>query len=322
MFNSLDKKLIFFQNLSVMTGTGMAFSRSLRILAGHEDIGELAEIAAEMQKSLESGNTLTEAMKDYREFKSFGVRLIESGEKGGNLEAVLTQITVWLEHQLRMKRLFLSGIMLPVTIFHAAVFIIPVPAFVLGKITLTGYCMQTIGLLLTLYLLLAGIIYLSSLLLKKKPVRAFVFSVIRHTPVVGGLLSKIDLYRFTLSYSILYQSGIDTVQALKISQDTIILDYIREAIGAAVSSVKSGKTISSGFQTNESIPLHMLNMWKTGEESGALDEMLTKIIENFEDEIQRTMATVVFWIPKFVYLGIIIYIACVYLTMASAVFSR
>ncbi len=294
---------VFSRQFATMINSGLSLTKSLNILAEQTDNPTLAETISEIQKDVEAGQTLSDAIGKHDSiFSSLFINMVKAGETGGVLDDVLLRVAEHHESEVSLKAKIKSAMTYPIVMFAMSMIILfamltfVVPVFVGMFESLGGDLpLPTKVLVVTSdfirgfwYLLIAGVMGLRYGIksYKKTAHGRLAFDKLRlRLPVFGELTSKLAIARFTRTFGTLISSGVPILQALEIVSATAGNEVVSKAIKATRVSIKEGETIAKPLAQSPIFPPMVVQMISVGEETGALDTMLEKIAEFYEDEV-------------------------------------
>jgi len=332
---------IFARLLSTMINAGLPILRSLRIIVKQTENPHLAEVLQEVAKMVEEGYSLSYAMGQHpKVFSSLIVSLIKSGEESGSLDIVLDRIAKDLEREIEIRQNVQAGIRYPVIILSAAFIIVtlvmwlvvpqfveifrsmnaklPVPTMVLIKISeVVRHGMP--------FIIVGGVLlFFASKFASNFPAwQRFLDKIALKTPVFGFLLRRIALSRFSRTFSILLKSGVPIIKSLTVVEETVGNAVIAFAVSKAKISIKEGERISYPLEETGEFPPMVIDMIAVGEETGALDDMLVKISEFYDREVDYTIDAFTTMIEPVLitFMGVVIgfIVVSLYLPLFSAI---
>jgi type IV pilus assembly protein PilC len=298
---------IFSRLLSTMINAGLPILRSLRIIVKQTENPHLAEVLQEVAKMVEEGYSLSYAMGQHpRVFDTLIVSLIKSGEESGSLDIVLDRIAKDMEREMEIRQNVQAGIRYPVIILTAAFIIVslvmwlvvpqfveifrsmnavlPMPTRILIKIS----DVFRHGMPIIIVLVLAFVV--AAKYAGNFPVWNRLLDALRlRLPVFGYLLRRIALSRFARTFAILLKSGVPIIKSLTVVEDTVGNAVIAAAVAKAKVSIKEGERISYPLEETGEFPPMVIDMIAVGEETGALDDMLQKISDFYDREVDYTI---------------------------------
>jgi type IV pilus assembly protein PilC len=297
---------VFSRQFATMINSGLSLLRALTILTQQTENKELARILGEVRNDIETGSSLSVAMAKHPDcFPPLMVNMCKAGEVGGFLDSVLLQIAENYEAEVKLRGKVKAAMTYPVVVFILAIlmaivmliFIVPVFASMFDGLGAelplpTRVLVGLSGLLKTLapllvILLVAGVITAGKV--KNKPqVRNVVDPLKLKTPVFGELFRKIALSRFARNLGTMMKSGVPILQSLDIVADTTGNVVLARAIRDVQESVRSGEPLAAPLANHPVFPPMVVQMMSVGEDTGALDTMLMKIADFYDQEVEAT----------------------------------
>jgi len=294
---------IFSRQFATMINSGLSLTKSLNILAEQTENPTLAEVITGIQKDVEAGQTLSDAIGRHDQvFSSLFINMVKAGETGGVLDDVLVRVAEHHEGEVTLKAKIKSAMTYPVVMFIMSMLILfamltfVVPVFVGMFASLGGDLPLPTKVLVALsgfirgfwYLLIAGVMglrYAIKTYKKTTQGRMTIDKLKLRLPVFGNLNSKLAIARFTRTFGTLVTSGVPILQALEIVSATSGNEVVSKAIKATRVSIKEGETIAKPLAQSPIFPPMVVQMISVGEETGALDTMLQKIADFYEEEV-------------------------------------
>ena len=340
-----DKMLaVFTRQLATMIDAGLPLVQSLEILAMQQEHKAFQEVLTSIKDDVESGSTFAAALGRHpKVFNDLYVNLVVAGEEGGILDNILLRLSNYIEKAVALKKKVKSAMVYPAAIVGVAVLVVAVlliyviPVF--EKMFLSaGQSLPTLTLiivgmskLLKQYFLffVAAVVVLVFLLrryYKTDGGRHVIDSFLLKVPVFGMLFRKIAIARFSRTLSTLVSSGVPILDSLNIVAKTAGNIIVQDAIMKARSSISEGETIAEPLARADVFPPMVTQMISVGESTGALDNMLGKIADFYDEEVDTTVATLTSLMEPFlmIFLGgtigtIVIAMYLPIFNMASAV---
>ena len=308
---------MIYHDLAVLLDAGIPILKALNIIHQGRK-GRMKIIFSRISQSVSKGKTIAESMTEHpKAFAQLDLMLIKSAELSAELPNCLKMLSNWHEFTTRLKRIFIAGCIYPLTILHIAIFIVPAPSLILGKISLSEYLIRIATALGFIYLLVAIPLILYRLTPNTGIFRRIMDASILRIPVLGQGIRELSICRYCKGFHMLYKAGIPiaqcAAQAFELTGNIIIAKIFKG--GAA--SVEAGNMTYEGF--TRKFPLDYLNIWKTGEETGELDKMSAKIAEISGDRADLLLTEVAKWLPRILYFLIIIILAIQILKQAGAI---
>jgi type IV pilus assembly protein PilC len=337
-----DKRLaIFTRQFSVMLDAGLPLVQCLEILGEQEENKAFRTMIQQTRQDVEQGSSLADAMARHpKAFDDLFVHMVAAGEAGGILDIILQRLSTYIEKIVKLKSQVKSALIYPasvITIAAAVVFLIlkfVIPTFaqlfaglgtempwitqvVVGSSRFVGRYFFWILLVLA-----AGVVFLNRWHKTEQGRRAIDGFLLR-IPVIGMLLRKIAVARFCRTLSTLTTSGVPILDGLEITAKTAGNAVIEDAVMAVRKSVEEGKTVSEPLAETKVFPPMVVQMINVGEQTGALDQMLSKIADFYEDEVDAAVEGMVKLIEPIMIaiLGVIIgvIVTAMYLPLYSVI---
>ena len=303
---TLKDLAVFSRQFATMVNSGLSLLRALNILVDQTENKELARVLGEVRNDIETGNSLSSGMAKHPDaFPPLMVNMCKAGEVGGFLDSVMLQIASNYEAEVKLKGKVKSAMTYPVVVLCIAVvavigmllFIVPVFQ---GLFTTLGGTLPaptrvlvalSAGLKLGIVPLIVSVIVgrIVWRKVKRKPeVRAVVDPLKLKLPVFGDLFQKIALTRFARNLGTMMQSGVPILQSLDIVAETTGNIVLERATRAVQESVRTGESLTKPLMEHPVFPPMVVQMMAVGEETGALDTMLHKIAEFYDQEVEST----------------------------------
>jgi type IV pilus assembly protein PilC len=299
---------IFTRQFSVMIDAGLPLVQCLEILAGQQENKMLQNVLTQTRASVEGGATLSAAMRQNEKvFDALYVNLVEAGEAGGILDTILQRLAMYIEKNVKLKRAVKSAMVYPVAVISVAAGVITlllwkvVPIFAtlflgLGVdlplptrivITLSNFVGSIFGLLIVVAI--AGIVVGLKFWYGTPQGRYILDAVLLKLPVLGILLRKIAVARFTRTLGTLISSGVPILEGLDITARTAGNAVVEKALMHVRKSLEAGKNLADPLKETEVFPGMVTQMIGVGEQTGAMDAMLQKIADFYEEEVDSAV---------------------------------
>ncbi len=300
----------FTRQLATLVDAGLPLLRGLRVLEKQEKNPTLKSVIADLALSIEGGSTFSEALAQHPKiFNRLYINMVKAGELGGVLEVVLTRLSEFMEKAQKIKGKVIAAMFYPVAVLIVATVILiilmvkVVPSFeqvFLGMAegaSLPAFTRLVLGIsraikdniLMTLGVVL--VIFIIFQIFKRTKFGRRVWDKFKlKMPVIGPVVSKIAISRFTRTLGTLISSGVPILQALTIVKETAGNVIVGNAVGDVHESVKEGETITAPLEASGVFPPMVISMVDVGEQTGALPEMLLKIADNYDDEVDNAVA--------------------------------
>jgi type IV pilus assembly protein PilC len=297
---------IFSRQFATMINAGLSLLRALNILAEQTDNSELARVLGEVRNDVETGNALSAAMQKHpKVFPPLMVNMTKAGEIGGFLDSVLLQVAENYEAEVKLRGKVKSAMTYPIVVLVMAllcvtamlIFIVPVFATMFKDLGATLPAPTRILVFMSEQMRTLAPIMLGSIIafffvwkrVKHKPqVRNVVDPMKLKAPVFGKLFQKIALSRFARNLGTMMKSGVPILQSLDIVADTTGNVVVGRAVRDVQESVRTGEALSKPLEQHSVFPPMVVQMMAVGEDTGALDTMLLKISEFYDQEVEAT----------------------------------
>jgi len=302
---------IFTRQLATLIDAGLPLLRSLTTLARQERNPVMRNTMTTLATSVEGGSTFSEALAQHPGiFNKLYVNMVKAGELGGVLEIVLTRLAEFQEKSQKIKGKVVAAMVYPIVVLVIAsgiltfllVFIVPkfqqIYKDALPGQELPGITMFVIGLSNLLvsqwYIVVGGIVALvvGFKIFSSIPAGAEIIDrVVLRLPIFGDLMSKTAISRFSRTLGTLISSGVPILQALNITRETAGNHVVANAIGKIHDSVKEGESVVGPMEASGVFPPMVTSMVQVGEETGQLPDMLVKVADVYEGEVDNVVAS-------------------------------
>ncbi len=305
----LKNLVVFTRQLATLSDAGLPLLRGLRILQKQEKLPALRDAISAMAESVEGGSTFAEAIGQHpKVFDKFFVNMIKAGEAGGALETVLTRLAEFMEKAQRLRNKVKGAMVYPVVVLVMAmailsfllIFVIPkfeeiftellegekLPAltqFVIGASNAMAHKGGWV---------LGGIaaLWFALRLFRKSALGGVVVDRLKlRAPVFGGLVRRTSIANFTRTLGTLMTGGVPILQALNIVREIAGNEVIAKAVTQIHDSVKEGESMVMPMEASGVFPGMVVSMVQVGEETGALPDMLMKIADTYDDEVDTAV---------------------------------
>jgi type IV pilus assembly protein PilC len=301
--------VIFTRQFATMVNSGLPLVQCLDILSKQSETAHFRSVISDVMHDVESGSTLSESLaRRPAAFDSLFVNMVDAGEAGGILDDILSRLATYLEKAEALKRKVKSAMTYPTVVLTVAVgatvfmllFIIPTFARIFadfgGELPLpTKIVMDMSNFLKGYWWLLAGVIVGAVTMIKRyyktASGRMRIDRMLLRMPILGEVLRKASIARFTRTLGTMISSGVPILTALDITARTAGNKVIEAAIIATKGSIGEGETIAAPLKESAVFPPMVVQMIAVGEETGALDKMLDKIAAFYDDEVNVAVDT-------------------------------
>jgi type IV pilus assembly protein PilC len=299
----------FTRQLATLVDAGLPLLRGLRVLEKQERNRTLKDILGELSLSIEGGSTFSEALAQHpKVFNRLFVNMVKAGELGGVLEVVLKRLAEFSEKAQKIKGKVKAAMFYPCAVMVVAVGILTLlMVFVIPKFKdvfsgmgmklpwFTDFVMSISDAvknhILTTMGVLAVVVVIFLVIINKSKMGRLIWDKFKlKVPVMGPVVSKVSIGRFTRTLGTLVSSGVPILQALTIVKETAGNVIIANAISGVHESVKEGETITAPLEASGVFPPMVVSMVDVGEQTGALPEMLLRIADNYDEEVDNAVA--------------------------------
>jgi len=308
---------LIYHDLAVLLDAGVPTLKSLNIIS--EGLkGRMKIIFSDLSKSVSQDNTFADSMaKHPKAFARLDLMLVKSAELSGELPNCFKMLSKWYEFKQRIKGILISGFMLPFMILHIMVFIVPLPALVLGKSSISEYLIGIATTLGSLYVFIGILLILYHSMPDTGIFRRLLDALTLRIPILGLAVRQLSICRYCRGFSMLYKAGLPIAQcarqATELTGNLIIADIFK----GAAASIEAGNSAYEGFSRR--LALDYLNLWQTGEEIGELDRMSSKIAEISGDRAELLFTEFAKWLPRLFYAMICLVMIIQILKQAGAI---
>jgi type IV pilus assembly protein PilC len=299
---------IFTRQFSVMIDAGLPLVQCLEILASQQENKMFQKVLTGTRASVEGGATLSAAMRQYpKVFDSLYVNMVEAGETGGILDTILQRLSSYIEKNVKLQRAVRSAMVYPVgvltvaggviilllwkvvpifaTLFAGLGVDLPLPTkIVIGMSNMIGSVFGLLALVAFVGMLVGLKVWYGT-----KQGRYAIDATILRLPVLGMLMRKIAVARFTRTLGTLIASGVPILEGLDITARTAGNAVVERALQQVRKSLEEGKSLTEPLKDSEVFPGMVTQMISVGEQTGAMDAMLSKIADFYEEEVDAAV---------------------------------
>lgn len=296
---------LFSRQMAAMLSAGVPVTRALATLAKQTTNPTLAAAITDIAKNVEGGGTLADAFAQYPKiFNKLFVSMIETGELGGILEQSLMSLSVQIQKEKNLKDNIKSAVSYPknvgmfaiILLIAMLVFMVPMFQKMIPDTTpvngLTAAIFKMSGSLRTkwyLWILVIGALIGVGILIKRSPPAHRIWENNKlRMPMFGDFITKMCVARFCRTFATLISGGVTAVEALQSAGPTAGSDLIEKAVQTAISDIEEGKSISESLDKSGHFPPMVIGMIAIGEEAGTLPELLDKVAEFYEEDVEVT----------------------------------
>ncbi|MBF0506650.1 MAG: type II secretion system F family protein [Nitrospirae bacterium] len=305
-----DKDLVVFtRQFATMFNAGIPIVQGLDILSKQSENKSLGEIIVQIKSNVETGSNLADALKKHKNiFDDLYVNLVAAGEAGGVLDEVLMRLAGYIEKAMKLKKKVKGAMIYPMIVIAVAVlviaiimiFVIPVFAKVFGDMgaTLPGPTRSVIWLS-NFFSGIGGVVIFAGVVSSAFGIKRFrktergrmkTDQFLLNVPVIGNLIKKVAVARFSRTLGTLMNSGVPILDGLEICAKSSGNKVVEQIVMGVKTEVASGKTVAEPLSKSPVFPPMVCQMINVGESTGALDQMLVKIADFYDDEVDSAVA--------------------------------
>lgn len=336
---SPKEMMTFTMQLATLIDSGLTLDRSLTILTQLAEKPGVRSILTDIQKKVHSGSSFADALADYSPtFSKLYINMIRAGEAGGTLGVILTRLADFMEKTEDLKANIRAAMVYPCiltlvggsavillitvvipkfsTLFNEMGQALPLPTKIMLSIS-SAFTDHGLILLTALASVIAGFVFY----LKNEKGRLHWDGLVLKLPIFGSLVSKIEISRFSRTMSTLLKSGVPILQTLIIVRSILTNQAISKAMDPLQKGLREGEGLSRPLQQIDVFPPMAVHMITLGEESGSLDDMLAKVADTYDKEVERSIKQLISLIEPMMILLMAMVIGFIVISMLMAIFS-
>jgi type IV pilus assembly protein PilC len=304
-----DKEMaIFTRQFSTMIDAGLPLVQCLNILAEQSESKNLRDVTGRVARSVEQGSTLADSLRRHpRTFDDLFTNMVEVGESGGILDVVFQRLAAYIEKAAALKRKVKGAMIYPASIMGvAALVVIFMLTFVIPTFTkmfkdlgadlpLPTQVVVWLSEFVRTYILLiiaaiVGCVFALRAYYRTEKGQSTIDALLLKVPVMGSLIRKVAVARFTRTLGTLVSSGVPILEGLRITARTAGNKVVEKAVLQCRAAVTAGKTLAEPLKASGVFPPMVIQMISVGEQTGALDAMLSKIADFYDDEVDTAVS--------------------------------
>lgn len=299
---------IFCKQFSVIITSGITILRGLDIVKNQTESKKLMKILANVAEDVQRGKTLSTAMAKHKDFPSMLINMVEVGEASGTLDKVMERMALYYEKEYKLRQKIKQALTYPVIVSIVSVLIliflvtVVIPKFIeilegMGSTTLPLPTRMIIGLsnfvrykwyIVIIIVIIIGISFKAYINSDKGRMQFDKFKL--HCPIFGKIYRKIITARFARTFGLLMGTGVPLLKSVSISGNVVGNQVVKSRLELLKSNIKKGTSIGDSLAKTKLFPIMLTQMIKIGEESGTLDDVLTKTSTFYEDEVETATA--------------------------------
>jgi type IV pilus assembly protein PilC len=295
--------VVFTRQFATMIDSGLPLVQCLDILSAQQENKTFREILVKVKESVESGSTFADALARHpKAFDQLYVNLVAAGEVGGILDTILGRLAAYIEKAMKLKKQVKGAMVYPITIMSIAVvvvgvilvFVIPTFAKMFadfgGELPMPTQIVIAISNFLTKYILVIiaaifGLKFAFGKYYASPKGKKIIDRMALNAPIIGPLVRKVSVAKFTRTLGTMISSGVPIMDGLEIVAKTAGNKIVEEAIYKVRQAISEGKTIAEPLAQSGVFPAMVVQMISVGEATGAMDTMLNKIADFYDDEV-------------------------------------
>ncbi|MEN9434870.1 MAG: hypothetical protein RLZZ422_2459 [Pseudomonadota bacterium] len=294
------------QQLSSMLKAGLPLDRALGVLLEITDNKGVNHLVKEIQDKVRSGRNFADALEESGKFSRFYVNMVRAGEASGSVDEALERLVEYMLRAKELRSTVMSALIYPIILLVVAVssiialliFVVPqfsrmfedmggqLPALTKAVIAAGDMLKHQWWLLLAIML---GVLLLIQVLLKNEATRNSLDKSMLKWPLVGSLISKVEMARFSRSLSTLLHNGVPLLGALQIVKNTMSNRVMARAVEEAAGSLKQGESLTKTLLSKGVFPPYALHMLRVGEETGQMEHLLNEVATIYDAEVKTSV---------------------------------
>ncbi len=326
---------IFTRQLAILLDAGLPLIRSLRTLEKQSKNPILKQILGASADSVESGSTFSEALAQHpKSFDKLYLNMIRAGEAAGAMEVILNRLAVFMEKAARIAGKVKSALIYPTVVFSIAmlvtsglmIFIVPNFKKIFDELLageplpeLTQFVMLISKILqeqIWIFGVIIAVIFVAYKITNKTKMGRYGIDWVKYNmPLFGPIISKTAISRFSRTLGTLMSSGVPILNALNIIKETAGNEVVSKAVGKVHDAVKEGEGIAAPLGASAIFPQMVISMIEVGEETGKLPEMLEKIADTYEDEVDNAVGALTSMIEPLMIVGLAVIVGTIVIAL-------
>jgi type IV pilus assembly protein PilC len=330
---------VFTRQFSVMIDAGLPLVQCIEILSSQQENKAFARMLTGVRGTVEGGSSLANALRQHpKAFDDLYTNMVEAGESGGILDTILQRLSTYIEKAVKLKRSVQSAMIYPVAVVVIAVGVVILLLWKVVPIFTTLFAGLGVALPLPTRIVIAlshfvasfGPILIVLLILmglgirwyyRTPPGRMLIDGLILKIPVLGPVMRKISVARFSRTLGTLITSGVPMLESMDITSRTSGNAVVEKAIGQVRKAIEGGRTIVDPLRETGVFPNMVVQMIGVGEQTGSLDSMLQKVADFYEDEVDAAVGDLLTALEPMIILFLGVVVGGVVISMYMPLFS-
>ncbi|MEO8353912.1 MAG: type II secretion system F family protein [Chthoniobacteraceae bacterium] len=305
------EKQRFFDSLARLVRSGITLPKALDKLSRSAE-KSLRRVMEAMRGQLGEGRTVAEVFRSQdRELGIMESSVLGAAERTGRMDEVLHELADYHGALASAREKALTKLYYPIFVFHFGVLLLSVPKLVTqGEGSgLEAYLRTTLGTFAVVYLAVFILWQIVQLLRKLATRNAAIDRILNWIPVIGAVRRNFALSRFCLTYELQLSAGVNTFDALESASDASQSGLIRSAVARTIPEVREGSPVGEALAGKKALPSDLIEGLIVGEESGQLDQVLTRLAARYQDDAITALQVMAEWLPRIIYLAVLGYMA-------------
>ncbi len=305
---SLREKRNFYHELGRLIRSGRAFPSALELMLENTG-GSLRRFLRALHEAALRGETVEESFAKQRPgVTEMEISILSASERAGRLEHACAQLSSYFGALDQARGIVIKRSLYPAFILHFGIFVLAAPKLALGG-TVAAYLRQTFGFLLLIYVAVLLLVFLLKQLTNAAQTNVAIDAALRTVPMVGKMRRAFALARFTATYEAQLSAGVNVLDTLTGAAQASQSALVRQAAREALPQIRTGAKVGPLLENARVFPASVARAFRLAEETGELDEELQRLTREFESEALSRIETLSDWLPKIIYMLVVVYLA-------------
>jgi general secretion pathway protein F len=303
------EKVRFFHDLSELIKSGITFPRAVETLSKYTR-GKSRAALAQIGVSLTQGNTAADSLKAAPDaFGDLECGILTASERAGRLDQGLRQLAEYWEVIAAARSRIWRKLAYPLFLLHFALIAFSLQALLMHGVS--GFLKQALKNIVILWIGIGAVIFTACLLLKIARRNAAVDSILKKIPLTGKMRSAFALSRFLTAYHLQLDAGVNVLASVQTAGRASSSAQIDQACAKALPDLRAGESVGNALMQAHVFPEPVMRAFAVGEQTGRVDEQLGRLAQDYQSKAIRRLDTLSEWIPKLIYIAVVIYAAWV-----------